>query len=179
MFLPRKSRTQKGLTMLNITPNFAQERGLNMLRRTGRRTIPSWSTHRPEAAKQAWLRLSPPASVSRGMRVLFVAPYTILINQTAQRFTEYGLPEDQISFIWRDHPNYDPNLLIQIASADTLIRREFPKNIDLLIVDEAHLRKRRILKEIERITAEKKSEGYRFIWYPFAPFLGPLLSTPD
>ncbi len=28
--------------------------------------------------------------VSRGMRVLFVAPYTILINQTAQRFTEYG-----------------------------------------------------------------------------------------
>ncbi|MEI4920268.1 DEAD/DEAH box helicase family protein, partial [Klebsiella pneumoniae] len=49
--------------------------------------------------------------VSRGMRVLFVAPYTILINQTAQRFTEYGLPEDQISFIWRDHPNYDPNLL--------------------------------------------------------------------
>ncbi len=102
-----------------------------------------------------------------------------LINQTAQRFTEYGLPEDQISFIWRDHPNYDPNLLIQIASADTLIRREFPKNIDLLIVDEAHLRKRRILKEIERITAEKKSEGYRFIWYPFAPFLGPLLSTPD
>lgn len=54
-------------------------------------------------------------------------PYTILINQTAQRFTEYGLPEDQISFIWRDHPNYDPNLLIQIASADTLIRREFPK----------------------------------------------------
>ncbi len=105
------------------------------------------------------------------MRVLFVAPYTILINQTAQRFTEYGLPEDQISFIWRDHPNYDPNLLIQIASADTLIRREFPKNIDLLIVDEAHLRKRRILKEIERITAEKKRRLSVYL-VPFAPFPG-------
>ncbi len=166
--------------MLNITPNFAQERGLNMLRRTseGARFLHGLRTDRKRQNRPR-LRLSPPAPVSRGMRVLFVAPYTILINQTAQRFTEYGLPEDQISFIWRDHPNYDPNLLIQIASADTLIRREFPKNIDLLIVDEAHLRKRRILKEIERITAEKKSEGYRFIWYPFAPFLGPLLSTPD
>jgi superfamily II DNA or RNA helicase len=116
--------------------------------------------------------------VSRGMRVLFVAPYTILINQTAQRFTEYGLPEDQISFIWRDHPNYDPNLLIQIASADTLIRREFPKNIDLLIVDEAHLRKRRILKEIERITAEKKRRLSVYL-VPLCAVPGPLLSTPD
>jgi superfamily II DNA or RNA helicase len=88
------------------------------------------------------------------------------------------LPEDQISFIWRDHPNYDPNLLIQIASADTLIRREFPKNIDLLIVDEAHLRKRRILKEIERITAEKKRRLSVYL-VPLCAVPGPLLSTPD
>lgn len=142
--------------MLNITPNFAQERGLNMLRRTWK-AHDSFIVYAPTGSGKTGLAAFIAAGlVSRGMRVLFVAPYTILINQTAQRFTEYGLPEDQISFIWRDHPNYDPNLLIQIASADTLIRREFPKNIDLLIVDEAHLRKRRILKEIERITAEKK-----------------------
>ncbi|MHB5547283.1 DEAD/DEAH box helicase, partial [Klebsiella pneumoniae] len=64
------------------------------------------------------------------------------------------------------------NLLIQIASADTLIRREFPKNIDLLIVDEAHLRKRRIMKEIERITTEKKAKVIGLSGTPFAPFLG-------
>ncbi|WOJ33114.1 DEAD/DEAH box helicase [Citrobacter koseri] len=110
--------------------------------------------------------------VSRGMRVLFVAPYTILINQTAQRFAQYGLPEDQISFIWRDHPNYDPNLQIQIASADTLIRRDFPQNIDLLIIDEAHLRKRRILKEIERLTSETKTKVIGLSGTPFSPFLG-------
>ncbi|OLL07528.1 reverse gyrase [Klebsiella pneumoniae subsp. pneumoniae] len=158
--------------MLNITPNFAQERGLNMLRRTWK-AHDSFMVYAPTGSGKTGLAAFIASGlVSRGMRVLFVAPYTILINQTAQRFTEYGLPEDQISFIWRDHPNYDPNLLIQIASADTLIRREFPKNIDLLIVDEAHLRKRRILKEIERITAEKKAKVIGLSGTPFAPFLG-------
>lgn len=162
--------------MLNITPNFAQERGLNMLRRTeGARFLHGLRTDRKRQNRLAAFIAA--GLVSRGMRVLFVAPYTILINQTAQRFTEYGLPEDQISFIWRDHPNYDPNLLIQIASADTLIRREFPKNIDLLIVDEAHLRKRRILKEIERITAEKKAKVIGLSGTPFAPFWAITINT--
>ncbi|EOM3267408.1 DEAD/DEAH box helicase, partial [Escherichia coli] len=73
---------------------------------------------------------------------------TILLNQTAERFTEYGLPWEEISFVWRDHPNYDPSRLIQIASADTLIRREFPDNIDLLIIDEAHMKRRALLEVI-------------------------------
>ncbi len=30
--------------------------------------------------------------VSREMRVMFVAPYTVLLDQTAARFMEYGLP---------------------------------------------------------------------------------------
>ncbi|EJN0460561.1 DEAD/DEAH box helicase, partial [Escherichia coli] len=72
----------------------------------------------------------------------------MLLNQTAERFTEYGLPWEEISFVWRDHPNYDPSRLIQIASADTLIRREFPDNIDLLIIDEAHMKRRALLEVI-------------------------------
>ncbi|EJF5151625.1 DEAD/DEAH box helicase, partial [Salmonella enterica] len=109
--------------------------------------------------------------VSRGMRVLFCAPYTILIGQTANRFVEYGLPGDEIGYIWADHPNYDPDRKIQIASADTLIRRVFPDNIDLLIIDEAHLRKKRILQDIERLRAS----GVKVIGLsgtPFSPFLG-------
>lgn len=158
--------------MLNIKPNFAQERGLNMLRRTWKE-YESFMVYSPTGSGKTGLAaFIADGFVSRGMRILFVAPFTILINQTAQRFTEYGLPEDEISFIWRDHPSYDPSLLIQIASADTLIRREFPDNIDLLIVDEAHLRKRRILKEIERITAEKKVKVIGLSGTPFSPFLG-------
>jgi superfamily II DNA or RNA helicase len=46
-------------------------------------------------------------------------------NPNANRFVEYGLPGDEIGYVWADHPNYDPTLKIQIASADTLIRRVF------------------------------------------------------
>lgn len=86
--------------------------------------------------------------VSHGMRVMFVAPYTVLLDQTATRFVEYGLPAEEISYVWRNHPLHDPNRMIQIASADTLIRREFPDNIDLLIIDEAHMKRRKLLEII-------------------------------
>ncbi|EAZ5465379.1 DEAD/DEAH box helicase [Salmonella enterica subsp. enterica] len=157
--------------MLNITPNFAQERALNMLRR-------DWKSHNtfmvyaPTGSGKTGLAAFIVAGfVSRGMRVLFCAPYTILIGQTANRFVEYGLPGDDIGYIWADHPNYDPDRKIQIASADTLIRRVFPDNIDLLIIDEAHLRKKRILKDIERL----RGKGVKVIGLsgtPFSPFLG-------
>lgn len=72
--------------------------------------------------------------VERGMRVMFIAPYTVLVEQTAKRFHEYGLPPAGI--VWRDHPEFYPQRMVQIASADTLIRRDWPDNVDLIIVDE-------------------------------------------
>ncbi|AIE71800.1 helicase [Klebsiella michiganensis] len=111
--------------------------------------------------------------ISRGKRVIFIAPYTILVRQTTARFVEYGLPEDEIGIIWRDHPDYDPERLIQIASADTLIRREFPDNIDLIIVDEAHMKKRALLEVI-------RDSGVKVIGLsgtPFSPWLGKYYSS--
>ncbi|EEC8199971.1 TPA: DEAD/DEAH box helicase [Escherichia coli] len=158
--------------MLNIKPNFAQERALNMLRHDWK-TYQSFMMYMPTGSGKTGLAAFITAGlVSRGMRVLFVVPYTILINQTAQRFVQYGLSGDEISFIWRDHPNNDPSRLIQIASADTLIRRDFPQNIDLLIIDEAHLRKRRILTEIERLVAEGNVKVIGLSGTPFSSFLG-------
>ncbi|SQY57409.1 helicase [Escherichia coli] len=84
--------------MLNIKPNFAQERALNMLRRDWK-SYSSFMMYMPTGSGKTGLAAFVSAGlVSRGMRVLFVAPYTILINQTAQRFAQYGLPED------RKHP---------------------------------------------------------------------------
>lgn len=158
--------------MLNITPNFAQERALNMLRRDWK-SFGSFMVYAPTGSGKTGLAaFIADGFVSRGMRVLFIAPYTILINQTAQRFIEYGLPEDEISFIWQKHPSYDPTLKIQIASAATLIRRQFPDNIDLLIVDEAHLRQKQILIEIERLTRETQVKVIGLSGTPFSPFLG-------
>jgi superfamily II DNA or RNA helicase len=104
--------------------------------------------------------------VERGMKCLFIAPYTVLVEQTAKRFREYGLPEAGI--IWQNHPDYAPHRLIQIASADTLIRREWPSDIDLIIVDECHIRRAKLL-EIIRDT-DKPVIGLSGT--PFSPWLG-------
>lgn len=156
---------------LTITPNFAQERALNMLRRDWKAND-TFMVYSPTGSGKTGLAAFIVAGfVSRGMRVLFCVPYTILIGQTANRFVQYGLPGDEIGYIWADHPNYDPDRKIQIASADTLIRRVFPENIDLLIIDGAHLRKKRILKDIERL----RGKGVKVIGLsgtPFSPFLG-------
>ncbi|CRY80141.1 DEAD/DEAH box helicase [Yersinia intermedia] len=158
--------------MLNITPNFAQERALNMLRRDWK-SFNSFMVYAPTGSGKTGLAaFIADGFVSRGMRVLFVVPFTVLINQTSRRFVEYGLPEDEISFIWRNHPSYDPALKIQIASADTLIRREFPDNIDLLIIDEAHLRRKQILIEINRLVTETNVKVIGLSGTPFSPFLG-------
>ncbi len=154
--------------MLTITPNFAQERALSMLRQ-------NWRQHRTfmvysptGSGKTGLAAFIADGYVSREMRVMFCVPYTILVDQTAARFIEYGLPADEISYVWRDHPNYDPTRLIQIASADTIIRREFPDNIDLLIIDEAHLRRKRILE----IIRDSDIPVIGLSGTPFAPFLG-------
>ncbi|MBD1227694.1 DEAD/DEAH box helicase [Xenorhabdus griffiniae] len=158
--------------MLEITPNFAQERGLSLLRQ-------HWKQHRTfmvysptGSGKTGLAAFITDGYVSRGMRVMFCVPYTILVDQTAKKFAEYGLPGDEIAFVWRDHPNQDPSKLIQIASADTLIRRDFPEDISLLVIDEAHLKRKKILEEITRLTTETDCKVIGLSGTPFSPFLG-------
>ncbi|EHM9716482.1 DEAD/DEAH box helicase [Salmonella enterica subsp. enterica serovar Oranienburg] len=154
--------------MLNITPNFAQERGLNLLRRKWKQKR-TFMMYAPTGSGKTGLAAFIAAGhVARGLRVMFVAPFTVLVTQTVQRFVEYGLPEDEISILWRDHPEFHPERLIQIASADTLIRRDFPDNIDLLIIDEAHMKKRAMLEWIR--DAEFRVVGLSGT--PFSPWLG-------
>ncbi|QUT14092.1 DEAD/DEAH box helicase [Rahnella inusitata] len=158
--------------MLNITANLAQQRALDMLRRDWKQ-YNSFMVYSPTGSGKTGLSaFITDGFVSRGMRVLMVCPYTVLITQTAKRFVEYGLPEEEIGFIWRDHPNRDPNRLIQIASAQTLIRRDFPDNIDLLIVDEAHLRQKKMLEVIKYLIEKTNVKVIGLSGTPFAPFLG-------
>jgi len=135
--------------MLTLTPKEKQVVGINMLRS-------AWKTNRtillyaPVGYGKTYIAAHMTNGfVSKGMRVMFIAPFCVLLDQTATRFVEYGLPAEEISYVWRNHPLYDPNRLIQIASADTLIRREFPENIDLLIIDEAHMKRRKLLEIIK------------------------------
>jgi DNA repair protein RadD len=102
----------------------------------------------------------------RNKKSLFIAPFVSLVDQTNQRFQEYGLPPAGI--IWRDHPDYNPDALIQIASADTLIRRDWPNDIDLVVWDESHTRRSKLLEIME-------SETVPFVGLsatPYAPWMG-------
>lgn len=134
--------------MLKIKLRPHQEAVLNQLRLT-------WKQHRTHlvSANVGFGKTALSAAIvggfySRGLRVLFIAPYTTLVNQTAARFMEYGLPQPGI--IWQNHEWTDPANKIQIASADTLTRREFP-DVDLVISDECHIRRVKLLKIFDEI----------------------------
>lgn len=102
---------------------------------------------------------------SKGMRVIFTVPYTSLIMQTVERFEQYGLPKPAV--IWQKHELTDPTNRIQIASIDTLLRREWPK-YDVLLVDEAHLKRVALLERIQG--SDKPVIGLTAT--PFTPWIG-------
>lgn len=158
--------------MLTIQPREKQIVALNMLRSAWKQHG-SFMVYAPVGfGKTAIAALIAAGFISHNMRIMFVAPYTVLLDQTATRFIEYGLPADEIGYIWRDHPAYDPQRLIQIASADTLIRRDFPDNIDLLIIDEAHLKRKKILEIIDHLTANTCVKVIGLSGTPFSAWLG-------
>jgi len=154
--------------MLNLLPKAKQITGIEMLNS-------DWDNYRtflisaPVGYGKTFLAAYlADRMMSIGKRTMFVAPYLTLVRQTGTRFVQYGLPEHEISYVWRDYQPHDPHRMIQIASADTLIRREFPENIDLLIVDEAHMKRRGLLEVI-------RDSGIKVIGLsgtPFAPWMG-------
>ena len=75
-------------------------------------------------------------ALDKGKSVLFIAPYTALINQTAKSFMDQGIPQPGI--IQAQHEWTDSSKRLQIGSIQTLSRRGFP-DVDLIINDECHL----------------------------------------
>ncbi len=76
------------------------------------------------------------SALDKGKRVMFVVPYTTLINQTAKSFIDQGIPK--MGIIQANHAWTNPSKRLQIASIQTLSRRTFP-DVDLIIIDEAHI----------------------------------------
>jgi superfamily II DNA or RNA helicase len=71
---------------------------------------------------------------TKGRRAVFVADRIALINQTSATLDQYGIPHGVIQ---SKHERFRPWEKIQVASAQTLARRQWPE-CDLVIVDEAH-----------------------------------------
>lgn len=143
-----------------------QQKAISMLR-TG------WKQHKTHlinspcgSGKTALASYLCQAFADKGQKVVFTAPYVTLVNQTYERFEQYG--HDDLSVIWRDDLRYRERCNIQIASADTLIRRDFPDDAQVLIIDEAHLRRQKLLKIME--TPGLKTIGLTAT--PFAKWMG-------
>ena len=80
---------------------------------------------------------------AKGTRCCFAVPMTSLVDQTVQRFFEHGLSD--IGVMQADHPMTDPSKPIQVATVQTLARRQKP-DVGLVIIDEAHRQDRQLMK---------------------------------
>ena len=75
---------------------------------------------------------------AKGNRVCFVVPSLSLIDQTVQSFWDDGIRD--IGVIQADHPMTDYSCPVQVASVQTLARRDHNRlEFDIVIVDEAHV----------------------------------------
>ena len=75
------------------------------------------------------------SAVSKGNRVLFVVHLRELVNQTVRALERRGVTH--IGVMRGDDGRVDPSAPVQIASIQTLARREKPK-AEIVILDEAH-----------------------------------------
>ena len=75
-------------------------------------------------------------AIQKGKRAVFLCDRTTLINQTSAVAEDYGLKQHGI--IQANHWRRMPDLPLQIASAQTIAKREFWPQLDVLVVDEAH-----------------------------------------
>ena len=75
-------------------------------------------------------------ALRKGKRVCFVVPAISLINQTVKAFYREGVSD--VGVIQADHPMTNLSRPVQVASVQTLGRRQRPE-ADLWVFDEAHV----------------------------------------
>ena len=75
-------------------------------------------------------------SLAKGHRVIFTAPAISLIDQTVEAFEAEGITG--IGVMQAKHPRTNPMARVQIASVQTLARRDIPPAA-LIIQDECHI----------------------------------------
>lgn len=69
-------------------------------------------------------------------KVMFTVPRIALVDQAIADFAAEGIFD--VGVIQGNHPRTDPDATVQIASVQTLGRRDIPNEFGLVIVDECH-----------------------------------------
>ena len=75
-------------------------------------------------------------AMQKGKRAVFLCDRTTLINQTSEVADAYGLTQHGV--IQANHWRRQPEMLLQITSTQTIAKRNFWPQLDVLVVDEAH-----------------------------------------
>lgn len=91
-------------------------------------------------------------SQEKGASAWFIVDRVSLIDQTSERFAQYGIDHGVIQ---ADHPLTASWKPIQIASAQTLARRKIDRLPDLIVWDECHAVYKAIVELIERAQRAK------------------------
>jgi len=81
-------------------------------------------------------------ALAKGSRVVFVADTIALVWQTARVFASYGIPHGVV----QSKNSYGKAEPVQICSAQTIERRGFLPAADVLLLDEAHRRRNKVIK---------------------------------
>lgn len=105
-------------------------------------------------------------------RAIFVIPRLVLIEQTVAAFEREGIWN--IGVIQGQNFRTNPNAPVQIASEQTLRRREIPP-ADVVIIDECHIRS----EAINGWIAEPEWQGIPFIGLSATPWAKGLGKTYD
>jgi superfamily II DNA or RNA helicase len=74
-------------------------------------------------------------ALQKGSRPLFTCPAISLVDQTLTAFEKEGIHD--IGVMQAQHSRTNRDAAVQIASVQTLIRREFP-DVDFMLLDECH-----------------------------------------
>lgn len=73
----------------------------------------------------------------KGNKVIFCVPAISLVNQTVESFERDGIFD--LGVMQAYHERTDHTAPVQVASIQTLMRRQIPEDVGLVIVDEAHV----------------------------------------
>lgn len=107
----------------------------------------------------------------KGRKVVFVCDRTTLINQTSKTADAYGLAAHGI--VQANHWRRNVEMPYQIASAQTLAKRGYWPDADVIIIDEAHTQ----LKVWTEFIQTTKAACIGLSATPFSPGLGKLFTN--
>lgn len=116
------------------------------------------------------LRIAHEALV-KGKKALFLCDRTTLINQTSAVADSYGLSAHGI--VQANHWRRNKDMPFQIASVQTLARRDFWPGADVIIVDEAHTQHKTWTEYI----MQTKAAVIGLSATPFSPGLGKMFTN--